>query len=276
MQIQMVVYSEAKAGYKDTDWQDCAYGGMIGGQNGHVAGARYIVLDGATGSYDPVRWVDQLATSFIPPPNAPAGPVFQQRKMGDWFEQMQKLWVKNTPPLDPIEDKKNTEVGSFATLLGLEVLGLDGPEPYWRAVALGDTVLFHVRDDKLQSNFPPMGPRDFTTNPDGVRTKQSYLQQMEDRLLLSSGVLDVGDLIFIATDAMAEWILKAVHRDQRREEQKVWRTLAGLVHPNVFADFVADQRKEADAAKRMKDDDVTLMRLRILANQPSLLLACLL
>jgi hypothetical protein len=276
MQIQMVVFSEAKAGYKDTDWQDCAYGGMIGGQNGHVAGARYIVLDGATGSYDPVRWVDQLATSFIPPPGASGGPVFQQRMMGDWFAQMQKLWVKNTPPLDPIEDKKNTEVGAFATLLGLEVLGLDGPEPYWRAVALGDTVLFHVRDDTLQSNFPPLGPRDFTTNPDGVRTKQSYLQQMEDRLLLSSGVLDVGDLIFIATDAMAEWILKAVHRDQRREEQKVWRTLAGLVHPNVFADFIADQRKEADAAKRMKDDDVTLMRLRILANQPSLLLACLL
>jgi len=33
-------------------------------------------------------------------------------------------------------------------------------------------------------------------------------------------------------------------------------------------------RKEIDIAKRLKNDDVTLMRLRIAADQPSFLLAC--
>jgi hypothetical protein len=36
---------------------------------------------------------------------------------------------------------------------------------------------------------------------------------------------------------------------------------------------VRDQRREQDSAKRMKNDDVTLMRLRLLAGQPAFLLA---
>jgi hypothetical protein len=93
---------------------------------------------------------------------------------------------------------------------------------------------------------------------------------MTERLLAAGGVLAEGDFLFAATDAMADWILRAAGRD----EAKVWETLAGLVHPDVFARLVSDQRKEQDAAKRMKNDDVTLMRLRMLADQPSFVLAC--
>jgi hypothetical protein len=69
---------------------------------------------------------------------------------------------------------------------------------------------------------------------------------------------------------MAQWILRAIGR----EEKQVWDTLAGLAHPAVFARLVADQRAESDGAKRMKNDDVTLMRLRLVAGHPSFLLAC--
>ncbi len=37
---------------------------------------------------------------------------------------------------------------------------------------------------------------------------------------------------------------------------------------------VADQRREPDPDKRLEDDDVTLLRVRMLPGQPSLLLAC--
>ena len=42
----------------------------------------------------------------------------------------------------------------------------------------------------------------------------------------------------------------------------------------MFARLVEDQRREQNGAKRMKNDDVTLMRLRLLAGQPAFLLAC--
>jgi hypothetical protein len=69
---------------------------------------------------------------------------------------------------------------------------------------------------------------------------------------------------------MAQWILRAVARG----EKSIWNTLSGLAHPDVFARLVEDQRREQDSTKRMKNDDVTLMRLRMLADQPYFLLAC--
>jgi len=92
MQLQVVTFSEAKDGNAPDEWQDGASGGVAGDATGM---ARFIVVDGATGSFDPLRWVDQLVTSFVPPPGAkrgPAGPrppVLEPAAMRAWFAQMQ-------------------------------------------------------------------------------------------------------------------------------------------------------------------------------------------
>src|SRR5207248_3218969 len=129
-----------------------------------------------------------------------------------------------------IEERKFAEVGSFATLLGFDIYGLDGPEPHWRGVALGDTVLFHVRAGHLIATFPPMGPEDFGTLPDGVHTSPASLDRMTGRLLSGGGVLEAGDFLFAATDAMAQWSLRTI----QRREPKVCDTLTTLAHPAVF------------------------------------------
>jgi hypothetical protein len=277
MQIQMVTFSAAKDGNAPGEWQDGASGGVIPDGTGAPHRARFVVLDGATTAYDPVRWVDQLVRSFAPPPGGPAGsegaqgPRLEPAAMRAWFAEMQDRWAKDVRDFDSIiEERKFAEVGSFATLLGFEIYGLDGPEPYWRAVALGDTVLFHVRAGRLIATFPPLGPEDFGTLPDGVHTLPASLDKMTERLLLGGGVLEAGDFLFAATDAMAQWILRTVARG----EAKVWDTLTTLAHPDVFAQLVADQRKEQDGSKRLKNDDVTLMRLRMLDSPPAYLLAC--
>jgi hypothetical protein len=274
MQIQMVTFSAAKDGNAPGEWQDGACGGVIPDGTGAPHRARFVVLDGATTAYDPVRWVDQLVRSFVPQPGDAAGsegPRLEPAAMRAWFAEMQDRWAKDVRDFDSIiEERKFAEVGSFATLLGFEIYGLDGPEPYWRAVALGDTVLFHVRAGRLIAAFPPLGPEDFGTLPDGVHTLPASLDKMTERLLLGGGVLEAGDFLFAATDAMAQWILRTIARG----EAKVWDTLTTLAHPDVFAQLVADQRKEQDGSKRLKNDDVTLMRLRMLDSQPAYLLAC--
>jgi hypothetical protein len=270
MQIQMVAFSEAKEGNAPGEWQDGASGGVVSDGTATPRRARFVVLDGATGAYDAVRWVDQLVRSFAPQAGS-GGPRLEPAAMRAWFAEMQDQWAATVRDFDSIiEERKFNEVGSFATLLGFEIDGLDGPEPYWRAVALGDTVLFHVRASRLIAVFPPMGPDDFGTLPDGVHTSRASLDRMTDRLLFGGGVLEAGDFLFAATDAMAQWILRTIERDQA----KVWDTLTTLAHPDVFARLVEDQRREQNSAKRMKNDDVTLMRLRLLASQPAFLLAC--
>ncbi len=274
MQIQMVTFSAAKDGNAPGEWQDGACGGVIPDGTGAPYRARFVVLDGATTAYDPVRWVDQLVRSFAPQANGSPGsqgPRLEPAAMRAWFAEMQDRWAKDVRDFDSIiEERKFAEVGSFATLLGFEIYGLDGPEPFWRAVALGDTVLFHVRAGRLIATFPPMGPEDFGTLPDGVHTSPASLDKMTERLLIGGGGLEAGDFLFAATDAMAQWILRTIQRG----EAKVWDTLTTLAHPDVFAQLVADQRREQDGSRRLKNDDVTLMRLRMLDSQPAYLLAC--
>jgi hypothetical protein len=273
MYIQMVTFSAVKDGNAPGEWQDGAGGGVIADGTDVPRRARFVVLDGATTAYDPARWVDQLVRSFAPQTDGDPGaegPRLEPAAMRAWFGQMQDQWAADVRDFDSIiEQRKFTEVGSFATLLGFEIHGLDGPEPYWRAVALGDTVLFHVRAGRMIAAFPPMGPDDFGTLPDGVHTSPASLDKMTERLLTGGGVLEAGDFLFAATDAMAQWILRALEHD----EAKVWAALTTLAHPDVFARLVEDQRREQNSAKRMKNDDVTLMRLRMLAGQPAFLLA---
>jgi hypothetical protein len=272
--IQTVVFSEPKAGSAPEEWEDGALAGVSfsPARPGQAPSqVRYVVADGATGGYASRQWVNQLVTCFAPD-NPALGPKLERASMHSWLEWMQDLWAENPPvTLDVIDKLRFEQVGSFATFLGFELSGLDGPDPWWQAVALGDSVLFHVRAGRLLAVFPPLGPDDFNSDPDGVHSKPSRLNWMSDHLLLGHGVLVPGDLLFAATDAMAHWITRAVIRDAA----KTWTTLSEMVHPAIFTRFVQDHRRADSDAEAMKNDDVTLMRLRILAGQPSYLLVCL-
>jgi hypothetical protein len=270
MYIQTVVFSEPKAGSAPDEWEDGALAGVSVSSAGSGP-VRYVVADGAASGYASRQWVHQLVTCFAPQDDPAPGPRLERASMRGWLGRMQDLWAANPPvTLDIIDELKFKEVGSFATFLGFELSGLDGPEPWWQAVALGDTVLFHVRAGRLLAAFPPLGPDDFGTNPAGVHSMPSSLDWMSDHLLCGSGVLAPGDFLFAATDAMAHWITRAVIRDAA----KTWTTLSELVHPDVFSRFVRDRRADS-GVENMKNDDVTLMRLRMLADQPSYLLVCL-
>jgi len=165
------------------------------------------------------------------------------------------------------EERKFAE-GSFATLLGCELEDLGGPTPSWRAVALGDVVLFHVRRRRLLVEFPPLGVGDFGLDPDGVHTGPAALPLMMRRISFAQHDLRAGDQLFLATDALAEWIVRA------REDQgddRVWRFLSRIGHPDAFARFVADSR----AARVMRNDDVTLMRVLVSGSAPDRVVVCL-
>ncbi len=278
MQIQMVTFSEPKQGNAPGEWQDGACGGVVGDGAAAPRRARFVVLGEQRHRGPTTRcagWTSWCGRSRRTPraTQVPEGSLGIEAPpcVASVRRDAGPKWAADVRDFDSIiEERKFAEVGSFATLLGFEIYALDGPEPYWRAVALGDTVLFHVRAGRMIAVFPPMGPDDFGTLPDGVHTSRASLDRMTGRLLTGGGVLEAGDFLFAATDAMAQWILRTIERD----EAKVWDTLTTLAHPDVFARLVEDQRREQNSAKRMKNDDVTLMRLRMLAGQPAFLLAC--
>jgi hypothetical protein len=252
-----------KLGSAEREWEDAAAYGD--GDPATGVAPRCIVVDGATEAYDALRWVEHLVGSFV----AESGPDLTPEGLRAWFEQVQRQWLAEAPDrfATVIEEHKFREEGSFATFLGCRLAGLDGPDARWEAAALGDTVLFHVRAGRLVTHFPPIGVDDFGLSPDGIGTHPAALGPMLRSLEFARGRIRDGDLLFVATDALAHWLLLEVARD----EATLWAALAELDHDATFAALVADQR----AAGRLHNDDVTLLRVRLDTVEPRALVVCL-
>src|SRR5206468_10642512 len=112
-----------------------------------------------------------------------------------------------------------------------------------------------VRGGSLLTHFPPIDTADFGLSPSGISTRPAAVPQMLAELECSSGPVRPDDLLFVATDAMAHWMLAEIARDQA----PLWTLLAELDHDATFAALVADQR----AAGRLRNDDVTLLRVQL-------------
>ncbi|WP_232665170.1 hypothetical protein [Pseudonocardia sp. TRM90224] len=259
MQSRSTCFALEKLGSSPLEWEDAA-----AFRDGSTT-ARFVVVDGATEAYDALRWVEHLAGSFV----ADDGPALDRDGLRAWFTQVQAMWAAAAPDVfaSVIEELKFRDEGSFATFLGARLVGLDGAHPRWEAAALGDTVLFHVRDRRLLAHFPPLDVESFGLSPDGISTHAASVEPMARRLEFAYGDIRAGDLLFMATDALAQWLLV----EARRNQHVLWDLLADVDHDATFAALVADQR----AAGRLHNDDVTLLRVAVDTAEPSSLVVCL-
>ena len=269
MQAQMVVFYAPKLGNEEREWEDGAAGDCGNPDTGR--NARFAVADGATGGFASARWAEQLVAAFVGSDRADGEaekPALTRDTLRRWLQLMQARWHADPRTADggDLARLKAARVGSFATLLGCELSGLDGSEPQWHAVALGDAMLIHVQKQKV-TPFPRIAAEEFGSNPDGVSTRPEGLPAMVDRLSFESGDLAAGDRLYLTTDAFAKWIVDTDHRSRR----SLWTMLARLDHPATFRKLVADQRR----AGAMPNDDVTLMRVHIVATEPAYLVVCL-
>ncbi len=271
MHAQIVVYSTQKEGYDPAEWEDGAASDPYAGARGDSSAVRFAVADGATETYEARIWACQLIGSFMSPD--PAGgtsrPALDQAGLSTWFKSMQQRWPAVVPaPRDDIERAKHDQ-GTLATFVGGEIAGLDTRRPCWRAAALGDAVLFHVSGGILVEHFPPLASADFGSAPNGIGTLPGWLGQMSSQVQVKQGRQDLapGDIIYVATDAFAKWIMTC----EETGDTTLWPLLRGLVHPSGFTQLVAAQRR----AMAMKDDDVTLMRIRLLPRPADTVVVCL-
>jgi hypothetical protein len=258
-----VLFQRPKAGSTEAEWEDCA--GYDPGDAG-TRPARYVVVDGATEGYDALRWVRQLVTAFLGVDGSPSPPL-TVAGMDAWFGRMQQQWLDEAPLgfATLFEERKFRETGSLATLVGCQVDGLGGPNPCWHATAVGDAVFFHVRDGRIIEQLPHLDAEDFDLNPDGVFTQPSERERMRAAVRLGSGSLRVGDQLLLTTDALAEWLI-------RTRNAGGLDALATVEHPSDFARLVFRERRRA--GNRLKNDDVTLLRVEIMPSPADQLVVC--
>ncbi len=256
MYAEIVGFATPKNGSSPAEWEDAARFQECWGKGS----ARVAVVDGATEAFDVIRWARQLVNGFVPDPAATAGaPTIEPAAMTRWMADMQTQWTDNAPEFATyIEAEKFRTQGAFATFLGWQLDGLDLPDGHqvWRAVAVGDSVLFQVRDGQELARFPDLQADDFGTTPELFSTKPSALDRVSGYLQFRSGGVRPGDLFFFATDALAQWITRMVAVGG----SSVWTVLAGI-DDELFVDLIDDRR----ATGEIQDDDVTLVRARVVA-----------
>lgn len=222
-----------KAGNADDEWED--------GAAASVRRGRVAVADGASASVDAARWAGHLVRSWIVF-DADAGTDF-----GSWLAST----VESYEPTEVTDDASwfaSAAAGraAFATFVGL---GFEGFEA--RVWAVGDTVAFLVRGEQVVGAVPALGPEDFGTTPDLVGSEASLAAGVVDGAIEGRMACSPGDVVVVATDAVAEWIVAVDPRSVA--------TLVDRLDQPTFRRLVDELRARGE----MVNDDCTLVRIRV-------------
>jgi hypothetical protein len=218
------------------------------------------VADGASEAMLSGRWARHLVETVGP---APWGDRFVDlvMKAAKSWPQKQEAYVQDREsrgrPLQWFEEPKFAR-GPYATLVRLRLRSEPEKEfGHWECDALGDACMFHVRSDGKLKSFPIKHHSEFTSTPHLIGAKQVTGDLLETYTKSEGGCWQPGDIFYLATDAVAEWMLRS---DSRGDSP--WRILRDLDTDGVkmsFAEWVEERR----TVDHMRDDDVTLVRIDI-------------
>jgi hypothetical protein len=137
--------------------------------------------------------------------------------------------------------------GAHATVVVAQL----SPDGAWRAAAVGDSCLLHLRDGRIHQAFPVDSPDAFGTRPHLV----SSVAPDRCRPVHTAGVCAPGDRLLLATDALAMWLLAAGGTTGPNGLDEVLDTANGAGARTAFADWAAHAR----GTRALRDDDVTLL-----------------
>lgn len=213
--------------------------------------SRFAVADGATEASFSGIWAKQLVRAF-------ADKRLSIPIVVDELKPLQSKWktIVHRHPLPWYAEEKAND-GAFAAFLGLEFFNMqseDGIKRFWRTTAAGDSCMIQVRNDDIVEAFPIGNSASFNDRPNLLGSVINGNASLET-ISKSGGSVSVNDVFFLMTDAIACWFLK-----QHEDGEKPWNSLETQDLAS-FRKFVAHLRAE----KQMKNDDVTLVRIDVIA-----------
>jgi hypothetical protein len=226
---------------------------------------RFAVADGATDSAFAGRWARSLVQRFTasPPPLSP-----QSRcELPKWLESPQRVWREG---IDwehlPWYGMEKAREGAFSSLVGIVFVSSEFPRQSsytktfsteglrWYALAVGDSCLFHVREDTLLVAFPLHRTEHFSNCPLLLSSNPAHNWRIWEEVRFGEGEGRPYDLFLLATDALAHWFLA-----QYEAGAKPWTTLCNLKTENHFTSYITHLRQE----RVIRNDDVTLLTVHL-------------
>ena len=212
--------------------------------------ARVAISDGASGAAFAGEWANILVDSFVERPLNLLG--LSEEALYCWLSLGQEKWHLEVPwSLIPWHGEAKARAGAFATLLGVTITRVsDNTDHFhYQTVAVGDSCLFVIRDDRLRLSFPMEESLEFDNNPSLVCSNPANTVDLWQEVQVHSGECVAGDRLILTSDALACWFLSRYEAGETP-----WRTLLAL-EPCQWDDWVEEQR----SAGLMRNDDTTLV-----------------
>jgi serine/threonine protein phosphatase PrpC len=243
-----------KLGNEEADYEDAfapKIEGIIDQETFAIA-----IADGATESSFASEWARMLTRAFVKErfTNIQA---LQVRT-----EILSKRWhtFVNRRPLPWFAEEK-VRLGAFTTLLGVELASnSNGSDESgsWSAIAVGDSCLFQVRNGDLVISFPISSAGEFGSSPTLLSTNLACNSQLWEKVMLQTAEWHSGDILLLATDALARWFLT-----EYENNEKPWDILFGFTEdPSPRESFQA-WANDARRSNRLANDDITLIIVRL-------------
>ncbi len=246
MWVRTEAFHVQKHGNAEQEYEDAFF--PPGALAVQLSGFRCAVADGASESAFADLWARLLVRGF------------GRRKMQ--LEHLRRLWqraIAKRPKPWYVQNK--IARGAHAAFVGLSIHETaarkgrkDEARRSWRAVAVGDSCLFHVRNDELLAAGPMQTSAAFNNSPYLLASKQKQgLRRSEDFVTVLTGAWKPGDAFYLATDALSQFLLA-----EQEAERPPWAVLRAL-GAGTFASLVAKLR----AGEAIKNDDTTLLRVEV-------------
>lgn len=209
---------------------------------------RFAAADGASEGWASGVWANHLVGCYARTPPGPA-------TFADWLADARRTWVEPPAEADqPWYASAKQAEGAFATLVGVEVRpAKSGAGVRWKAVAVGDSCLLHVRRGAVVESFPLTRPEQFDTTPALIPSSAHRPAPAPDWL---AGTAAPGDTLLLATDAVAAALLAAPEAITAVGRRIVPYLADASTGRSAVVDFLTTLRLP-------RDDDATLLVLHV-------------
>lgn len=157
--------------------------------------------------------------------------------------------------------KQKTAEGAYATLLWVRFFPQGSGNILWKntwhANVVGDTCLFQFRKDQPVKLLPVQKAADFNNHPPLLSSHQKNILWRED--WEHTGSWEAGDDFFLATDAMAKWMMQYLEA-RKNPIPLIKDRLSRKSEPTYFQQWIASLRRQ----KEIRDDDTTIIWLKLM------------
>ncbi|WP_218962120.1 hypothetical protein, partial [Tychonema bourrellyi] len=248
-QNEIAHFTLPKVGEHENDIQDAFY---YSSDRSIVA-----IADGASTSLWPREWANLLVEHFCDHNQDSIAKISEGWE--EWLRPLQEEWRQHSLKIKKdstipwyAQGSREKDHGS-ATFVGLKFRPPNqAGERIWEALAVGDSCLFQIKANSNELvTFPLKKSEQFTTVTNCFHSLPEYKSYPP---VFTDGLYEEGDIFFLATDALAEWIIKDCEDRIYR-----WKNLLSVATQEEFSNFINQLRDD----KLIKNDDTTLLRLKV-------------